>query len=76
MPTPPPVCAACQKTFGAHFEIVRFDVRGARRASVKVCSALCLMRWAYGFSVHAGERVVTGVRDFLSQLVDTIRPPS
>lgn len=65
-----PTCAQCRRVTRQHFQITRFDAAGTQRGQVAVCSALCLMRWAYAFGVDTGVRAATTLRDAVTSLIE------
>lgn len=73
MPNNDVVCEQCKRACRGHFEIVRYDQTNTRRGAVRICSAVCLVRWAADFSVHHGVQAVNMARGVIAGLVSAVK---
>jgi len=63
-------CKHCKNSLEriSHFEVTRFDKKGEREGSVRVCSILCLMHWSYNYGVRRGVAGVLSVREAIARI--------
>ena len=73
--TAPTVCSTCKRILGDYFEVTRHTVDGTATGSVRVCSLLCLINWAYAYGAHRATGAIKGVRDAVARLGASIRGP-
>lgn len=69
----PPQCEHCKRLLRAHFLITRYDVRGAAKGAVRVCSLVCLVQWAANYGTAQGMRGVHMIKDVFAQLTAAFR---
>jgi hypothetical protein len=61
---PETACINCRKPFSAgHYRVVKVNQAGADTGTVRVCSVVCLIQWAYAYGTQMGARIVSNVRN-------------
>jgi len=63
-------CVFCERASSSYFKVCKTDAAGVERGKpIYVCSILCLIRWAYGYTTKRGIESVQAVRDAVGRLV-------
>ena len=70
-------CAYCKKPppSEGYFDVVRRNSQGAPAGTVSVCSLLCLVQWAYAFSVQRGVQMVASAKDVIDRVIGALKGP-
>lgn len=57
MPSNPNICVMCRKPLAGHYRVTAVDLNAQDKGTIRACSVLCLVQWAYKF---AAERTTQG----------------
>lgn len=57
MTSPESKCATCKKPLAGHYRVTAIGANAQERGTIRTCSVLCLIQWAYSF---AAERTTQG----------------
>lgn len=66
-------CDCCKRRAQRHLRVAYIDAHGAESGSVRVCSLICLVRWAQEAAVSKGIRGVRAIKEALEGLTGLIR---
>lgn len=61
-------CAFCKKPLGSRYRLTRIDATGADRGAVDTCSLICVIQWAYSYSISRGVQATEKVKDTIERL--------
>jgi hypothetical protein len=66
-------CGFCRRTLKGFFEITRYDNAGEKRGDVRVCSALCLIRWSYEYAARRSLTGIVAAKGAFDRLVESLK---
>lgn len=71
----PPKCAQCKNPLGSYFEVSSVSASGkVAPKTVKTCSVLCLIQWAYNFGLMRGVQGLMQVKNLVSMIRGKKKP--
>jgi hypothetical protein len=71
----PLTCVHCKKNMAGYFEVTRVENSGARRGTVRVCSLVCLLNWAYALTLKRGVQGAQLIRNAFISISEALKGP-
>ena len=65
MTSPEPKCVTCRKPIVGHYRVTAIGADLQEKGSVKACSIVCLVQWAYHFAAQQGVKGTMMIRGAL-----------
>ena len=70
-----PVCVQCKRYLGDCFEVTRYSATRENKGSVRVCSLLCLINWAYFYGTQRVAAGIQGAKEVFDRIGTALRGP-
>lgn len=75
MTAPPTTCVHCKRPLGPCFEVTRINKDGQAAGSVRTCSIVCLIQWAYSYGVNRGVAGAIGLKQAITAFLESVKGP-